>query len=114
MIPGVHNLLLYQGITFGPLIIQCRDANDSPVDLTSYKISGQVRDFGNNLKIDLAPTITNAGAGEITIKHSDEQTKTFPLGEFNWDLVIELSTGERLGPFLQGQCLVRRLNTQDT
>jgi len=108
------NLTIHAGITFGPVIFRCRDANDAPVNLTGWSAQAQGRNKGE-LIIDFAPAITNAPNGEVTIaKIPDETTEDLPLGNFNWDLVLQSPTPDldRSGPFVSGALYIRSVQTQ--
>lgn len=106
MIPGTYNLNVYQGSTFGPIVlIAYSDAeHTTPTDLTGFTAHAKVRETSLKPVVkDLLPTITDGPAGEVTIPAiPDEVTKTLPRGSYVWDLLLERSTGQVLGPFLAG------------
>ncbi len=66
-----------------------------------------------HLILDLAPVITNATGGEITISLTDEETAAIETpGDYVWDLVLERPSGERLGPFIAGNFIITTANTR--
>lgn len=91
-------------------------ATDHPVDLTGFTAEAKVRRTVNatDVLIDLAPTITNAATGEITIPTiSTATTKALQFtGNFMWDLVL-VSGGQRFGPFVQGKFVISDNVTQE-
>lgn len=116
MTPATLNLTIYRGITFGPIVITCKDSDGVVVDLTGYSVFADARKDPLNVNTPIAfsldPEITDADAGEITMTFTDEQAETKPLGKFGWDLVLQNPAGERLGPFIVGKVTVKLLNTQ--
>lgn len=75
------------------------------VDLTGYSVHAQARRIPDDTLLqNLAPTITNAAGGEITIpKFTDEQTLLFkPITNGKWSLVLENSTGDWLPAIVAG------------
>lgn len=90
-------------------------ATDHPIDLTGFTAEAKVRRTVNatDILIDLAPTVTNAAIGEITIPTmTTAQTDALTFtGNFMWDLVL-VSGGQRFGPFVQGKFVVSDNITQ--
>lgn len=112
--PVTFPLKLRQTIAYGPLVINCQDANGDAVPLTGFTVFAVGRpqlESPNN--IDLMPVITNAATGEITISLTGDQISAFPLGDYNWDLVLEDAGGVGLGPFLAGPLQVLAINSRD-
>lgn len=91
MIAGTLSLTLTKRCTFEAIVIVCKDSGGSPVNLSGYTVKAEVRTVpAATLFIDLAPTITNAGAGEITIPAiNDETTDTYAVGGYQWDMLLE-------------------------
>lgn len=109
MTPGNLNLEIYQGITFGPLILTCKDEAGDPVDLEDFEVFADVRQTPPcEISFSFGPEITDAAEGEITILISDEDTNDLPLGAFFWDLVLQNPSGARMGPYLAGSVTVRQ------
>jgi hypothetical protein len=110
-IPATLNLEFTRGITYGPLLIYCKNGGNA-VDITGWSVFAHVRkDSASPLALNLNPTITTAATGEITIAFTDEQTKQFPPGSYSWDLVMQDPSGERLGPFLAGTVTINSTMT---
>jgi hypothetical protein len=108
-------LTIVKGITYGPVIFQFKQEDLTPFDFTDggvWKVFAYARrskDAKN--KIDLNPLITDAVNGEVRISFTDEQTLAFMAGEYGWDLVLEMPTGQRLGPYFDGKLKITEINT---
>ena len=91
------------GTTPPPIIITCTDSAGDPFDLTSSQVSASLKDVKGVEILDLAPVITDAGAGIITITITDEQTALLGVTpRAAWDLILELSDGTILPPIVGG------------
>ncbi len=114
MQPASLAFTIYKGVTFGPVLITCTDSEGAPVDLTGWTAYATARLLAPGWpgEIDLAPSITNAAAGQITLGMTDDQTQALTTGKFGYDLVLQNPDGERLGPFLAGTISVFTLNTR--
>lgn len=105
MTPGYKALTLYRGSSFGPKIIRALAADGvTPVDLTGWGAHAKVRKTTRGpIIIDLAPSISDGPAGEITIPEiADETTLNYSDGCYVWDLLLERPSGAIIGPFLAG------------
>ena len=58
--------------------------DDSPLDLTGYTITSQIRTQHDVLVADLTVTVTNAATGQVSV--SSESTTDWPTGEHLWDV----------------------------
>lgn len=111
--PTLVNLEIHKGATYGPLIIRLKDSQNLPVDLTGWSVWAEVRsDSAAAVALDLAPTISDALTGEVTISKTDEQTAALTAGTYLWDLLAENDSGERLGPIVSGSVTIKNLITQ--
>jgi hypothetical protein len=109
------DLKILSGVTFGPYVLQCRNEAGEAVDLTGWRVYAEARRAPNQpMAFGLWPTVTDAAAGEITLKISPDQTAALPVGAFGWDLILEDPDGERHGPVLGGRVTVQKLHTQLT
>jgi hypothetical protein len=107
MTPAVHDLELKIGTTFGPVLLRCKDGAGEAVDLTGWTAYADVRvKPGAAVVFGLAPAISDAAAGEITLGKTDEQTAALTPGRYKWDLILETPDGKRLGPYVAGACIV--------
>lgn len=107
-------LKIRRQITFGPYVFICKDVNDTVVNLTGYTVQALARpQIESPNTLDLAPVITNAAGGEITIEFTDEETSAFLLGDYNYDLVLENAGGERLNPIVAGTLRVIDVNSRE-
>ena len=92
-------------------------AADNPVNLTGYTPEAQVRRNPRASELlDLAPTITNAATGEVTIPAitTADTTLITSFGTFYWDFILKVTaTGERLGPFVRGTFTISDSITQE-
>ena len=84
------------------------DSLGSPVNLTGFTVYAQVRvSSGSPVIIDLAPTISNAAAGEVTIPEiADETTDTYTHGKYQWDLLLEETGTDNMQQILRGTFLI--------
>jgi hypothetical protein len=105
--PGKVHIVVYEGLAYGPLLIRCLDASGAAVDLTGYTAHAEIRENASGaVKLDLAPTISDATAGEITISRTDEQTDGAAAGKWKWDLVLENPSGDLIGPIVEGNASI--------
>ena|SRR5437867_4880898 len=97
IVAGTLNLTLTKRCTFESVVLVMKDANSNPVNITGYTVAAQVRDIpGGTVVINLAPTITNAAGGEVTIPLiDDETTDTYTAGSYQWDLLLEDGSDNR-------------------
>ncbi len=103
MKPGKLNLTIYTGFQFQKTI-RLKDATGEFIDLTGYTPFAEVRENRSSaVVLDLAPTITDATSGEVTIDIADETTDALTKGAFVWDLMLEDGDDKRLGPYVAGR-----------
>lgn len=114
MTPATLDLTVTRGVTFGPVVITCKDANGAAVNLAGYTPFAEVRKkAGEAVVRDLALAITNAAAGEVTIPEiSDEATMKMTKGSYRWDFVLQNAGGKRFGPHAAGTFIVQNIITQ--
>lgn len=113
MNPVPLDLTIWKGITFGPEVMTLHDGDDQPVDLTGWSVYAHVRHkLGGYVILDLAPQITDAAAGEITIEVDYTLPRTLQAGSYLWDLIVEPPTGVRLGPLFQGLVTIEETSTK--
>ena len=115
MTPGSLNLpTISRGAACEPLVITIKDKTlQTPIDFTGYRAFAYIKHAPTeDLILDLAPNVTNAAGGEITIPAiSPAVTSTIPAGSYKWDLVLESSTGIATGPWLAGTVVVQDIIT---
>ncbi len=108
-------LTITKGVTYGPVIFQFKNEDQTPFDLTdggTWKVFAYARRTKDaTFKIDLNPIITDAAGGEVTVQFSDEQTNAMMGGEYGWDMVLEVPTGERIGPYFAGTLKIKEVYT---
>lgn len=90
-----------------------------PADLTDWIPYAEVRsEPEGSLVLNLAPAVTNPPAGVVTIPViQDEQTILLPSGgadkfKCRWDLIFQIPTGERIGPFIAGSFTIKSIITE--
>lgn len=109
------DLEITKGVTYGPVVFNFKNQDGTPFDLTvggTWKIFAYGRlTRGAKNKIDLKPIITNAPAGEATVQFTDEETNAFMAGQYGWDMILEVPTGERIGPYFAGKLTIEEINT---
>lgn len=111
LLPAPFDIYIERGIAYGPLVITVYDDIPPPegtgtvVDLTGYGVHAHARRISDDTLLqDLAPVITDAVGGEITIgKFTDEDTLDFkPVKNGKWSLVLESSSGDWLPAIVAG------------
>jgi hypothetical protein len=114
MIPAKLPLKITRGTTFKPVIIHCKDKDGAAVDISGWTPFAEVRKSScDSVVVDLAPTVTDGPAGEITIPAiQDETTVGYTAGDYFWDLILETPAGERLGPYVADRFAIRNKITQ--
>ncbi len=82
-----------RGDTFSiPMTLTDPDSNDSPVNLTGWTISSQVR-YSKRLVSTLNVTITDAAEGNFTISLPKEETVNWPAREILCDIQFDRPEG---------------------
>ena len=102
------DLSIQIGTTPPPVIVTCTDDAGDPFDITGATVSSKIKSKAGVLILDLAPVITDATGGLITITVTDEQTAglTYDTNGAKWDLILELSNGEILPPIVAGDVTI--------
>tara|TARA_R110000851_G_scaffold190190_1_gene340546 strand:- start:247 stop:606 length:360 start_codon:yes stop_codon:yes gene_type:complete len=79
------------------------------LDLTGWLVRSEVRrKSGGDILLDLAPVISDAINGEVTIQKTDEEMDLIREGIYKWDLILEDSTGQVFPPYIGGGFTVSR------
>lgn len=74
-----------------------------PINLTGWSVWAYVKaSVTGTLQLDLAPTVTSPTSGKIDLSMTDTETAALAVGNFLWDLILEMPTGERIGPLFSG------------
>src|SRR6266576_2037823 len=91
IVAGTLNLTIIRGCTFEALVLVMQSLGGTPVNITGFTVSAQIRlDAGSPIIIDLNPSITDAPNGEVTLAEiADETTNSFTAGVYHWDLLLE-------------------------
>jgi hypothetical protein len=107
-LPAAVNLSLYRGDDFGPQEFIWEQPAGTPVDITGYTITAQIRasQDATDILASFACTITDAPAGKWTIALTDAQTTTLPSSAY-WDLQLT-SPGGVTRTFAAGRVKVTR------
>ena len=111
MTPARLDLTVYKGVEFGPVLMYAKDDAGNPVNLANWTAYAKTRQ-GNKPRYDLTPTITDPPNGEITIIQTHVQTAAMSSGNNDWDLILQNPSGQRFGPYLFGQFLIRQPITE--
>lgn len=91
-------MTLYRGASF-ILTIAVTDPAGDPVDLTGATARAEIRTRAakaSSLILDLAPSITDAAGGIITINVPAATTAVLEPQTGKWDLLVETSGGDTL------------------
>jgi hypothetical protein len=90
-----------------------------PADLTNWIPYAEVRTEPEAVVVqNLVPAITDPTIGEVTIPAiQDEQTILLPSGtggkfKCKWDLIFQVPSGERIGPYLAGSFMILSIVTE--
>lgn len=119
------DLKLRQGATFGPVVGQLKNADETPINITGYTFRAQMRKSADDaLSTGLAFTcsVVDGPNGKFSIELSDEQTSTLDVDPISmdaldstyvWDLEMESPAG-KVTALLYGKANVFREVTKDT
>ena len=82
-----YNITGYQG-DFLQLTLNLKDSNGSAVNLSGYRVRGQVRaSYGSTgVLLDLNPTITNLPSGTISISINSYISQSLPVSDHLYDI----------------------------
>jgi hypothetical protein len=90
-----------------------------PADMTGWIPYAEVRTEPEGaLVLDLLPEFVYPQYGEVKIPAiQDEQTILLPAGtggknKCKWDLIFQVPTGERIGPYIAGSFLIKSIITE--
>jgi hypothetical protein len=100
------DLTIHPGLTFGPVEILCKDAAGAAVPLAGWRAFAEVRAKpGTELILDLAPVIAGGDTlGKVTLPRQDPTvTSLLPVGEYQWELILEDTNLTRFPPLLGGR-----------
>jgi hypothetical protein len=114
--PGTYNIVVHDRTTL-TVVFLLKDETDNAIDLSNYTAkavaNGDVSWLPSGV-YDLAPTVTDALAGEITISKTAAETAVLSEGEGSvpkWDLVIVHTPTGVASKILQGTFTVRETQT---
>lgn len=81
----------------------------TPINLTGFTVYAEVRlSSGSPVIIDLAPTISSAIGGVVTIPEiNDETTATYVAGSYQWDLLLEETATDNMQRILTGSFTIQ-------
>lgn len=112
-------LTITRGLSFGPVLVYCKDAQGAAFPLSGWKAFAEIRhDPGLHrprvLVCNLAPVIAeNDTAGLVTIPAiGHAATALFNECEDAWDLILEDASGYRSLPVAGGVVTIESINTQ--
>jgi hypothetical protein len=91
----------------------------APADMTDWIPYAEVRtEPESTLVLDLEPELVYPQYGVVRIPAiQDEQTILLPAGnggklKCKWDLIFQVPTGERIGPYIAGSFLIKSIITE--
>jgi hypothetical protein len=92
---AISNIYIDQGTDFSTTIT-INDSNGSPLDLTSYTASAQLRKtYTSSIHVDFTSTFdSDRTTGKITISMNNTLTSSLVSGIYVYDLVISDSLSE--------------------
>ena len=92
--PGVYNIKLQRRADYS-VLLEFKDANKLPVNLTDCTVAASVWDQARSTKYaDFVTEYVSRSTGTVRLKLSHTATATFP-SETVYDVLIVNSTGER-------------------
>lgn len=102
----VNNLVINAGADFGQTFtIEENDAN-TPLDLTPYTASSQMRKHaGSSSAVNFTTVVTDPANGNVRVSLSSTITSTLKPGRYVYDVV--LNDGNTLTRVIEGMVLVR-------
>ena len=116
MEPGTYNILVYERESL-VLTFLLKDEDDTVFDLTGYTVKAKAvgtPDWMPAGNFDLAPSITDAEAGEITISRNDAQMGVLRIGtgeKPKWDMMITHTATAMSNVFLKGFLELKKTQT---
>ena len=109
--PGEDTATIYRERRFLEVYTLTDTATGDPIDLTGCSVSMHMRRIPSGKRVkDLAPTITDATAGEITVDISDAFTGVAD-GTYKADLIITDADAKKLRPHLRVTLTLETLYT---
>jgi hypothetical protein len=105
MAAGTYNFTVEQGATFTRLLTL--KENDSAMNLTGYSAASQMRSTADTSTVagTFTATVSNAGAGQITLSMTATQTGNIEEGIYVYDTEITSGAGA-ITRVLQGKVTV--------
>lgn len=92
-----------------------KDSDNLPINLTDYTAYAHVRErYNTDIVLDLSPTVSTPLSGEVSISVADTITDAISAnaGAYTYDLMLVNGSGEKLGPYLQGEVTIFESITQ--
>lgn len=105
------NITIYRGLTLQTHRVKFSDSDGANISLSGWSAWWEARDKDGVLKVSLGPTVTQDDDDEwcVEIGMTDEQTAALAdstLGTWEHDLIVENTSGEKLGPYVAGKLKV--------
>lgn len=87
------DLYVDQGSTFASVVF-ITDANERPLDISTYTVRGQLRkSYSSTTGVKFATSKINTTGGEAEISLTAEQTSSLKAGRYVYDVEIISSSG---------------------
>lgn len=108
------DLVIKRGVTFPEVEILFADGDGVPMNLVGWSVYADVCEYpSSSASFSLNPTITNAPSGIVTLSEiTPSGTMALRVGDYRWDLVLQNTFGQRLGPYIEGFVSVVSINTK--
>lgn len=104
----VNNLVINTGTTFEQTFTLESTDSSTPVDLSDYTISSQMRKHpGSSSATTFSTEILNAQAGRIFIGLSTSQTASLKPGRYVYDILATDTIANKTTRVIEGMVLVR-------
>ncbi len=107
MIPVNAPVLVYRKTDL-TIEVSVLDSADDPVPITGWTFAAHVRrTVDGELVLDLEPAIADAAQGLVRIFHDATVTEDLTPGKYVWDFIAIDPDGNRTGPYLAGEFVVK-------
>ena len=95
------NLFIDQGATYSTKLV-LNDANGSPVDLTGYSASGQIRKhYSSSNSVSFSITVPTPASGSVILSLNANTTANLVSGRYVYDVELTDTAG-RISRIIEG------------
>jgi hypothetical protein len=108
------DLVIKRGVTFPEVEISFADGSGVPMNLVGWSVYADVCEQPSSVaSFSLNPTIVSAESGVVKLSEiTPSGSMALKVGDYHWDLVLQNTLGQRLGPYIEGAVSVISVNTK--